>query len=307
MAHPLNLHGRVALITGGAGGMGRCIAARLLARGARVILADVSARSLAQAVADLGPGVEPVEADLTQRAALEALVAHVQQQHGRLDVLVNNAAVTVTTSFEQRSPDSIVDELNINLVSPILTTRLLLPLLQRAGDGRVISIVSLGGLFPLPETSLYSASKFGLRGAMLCLGLDGPRLGVRFGIVNPSATETPMLIREAIEGGNTLQFMDPPQRPEDVAEQVMRTLDQPCLERYVRPSESWLARLAMLWPNGLPRLTPLFARSGEKGHRRYLQSLAERGLIVQRDGAWQMAEPAAPSAAKEAGARGARR
>lgn len=291
MSKTLDLSGRVALITGGAGGMGRAMATRLLQRGAHCLLVDINAASLQAAAAQLGAGVSTWQADLTQLASLEALVAHVGERFGRLDILVNNAAITVTGPFEQRPVQRIVDELQVNLVSPILTIRLLLPLLQRAADPRVVSIASLGGMFPLPETTLYSASKFGLRGAMLCLGLDGPRLGVRFSVIHPSATETPMLIREAIEGGNTLQFMDPPQMPADVAEQLMRTLDDPQLERYVRASESWLVRLVMLLPNLLPRLIPLFERSGQKGHARYVKSLAQRGLIEQREGSWRLADP----------------
>ena len=173
-------------------------------------------------------------------------------------------------------------------MAPLLLTHSLLPTLQGAGDGRVVSIVSLGGLFPLPESTVYSASKFGLRGAMLCLGLDGPRLGVRFSVVNPSATETPMLMREAIHGGNKLQFMDPPQTPDEVARQVMRCLDDPCLERFVRPSESWTVRLAMLFPNMLGRVIPWFARSAERGHARYVKSLAERGLIRRNGDDWEI-------------------
>lgn len=291
MKQGIDLQGRVALITGGAGGMGRAMARRLLQRGAHCLLVDINAAALQAAAAQLGAGVSTWQADLTQVAALEALAAHVDERHGRLDILVNNAAITVTGPFEQRPVQRMVDELQVNLVSPLLATRLLLPLLQRAPDPRVVSIASLGGLFPLPETTMYSASKFGLRGAMLCLALDGPRMGVRFSLIHPSATETPMLIREALEGGNTLQFMDPPQSPEDVAEQLMRALQAPKLEHYVRPSESWLVRLVMLMPNLLPRLLPLFARSGQKGHARYLQSLAQRGLIEQHDGRWRMADP----------------
>lgn len=288
-----DLHGKLVLITGGAGGMGRAMATRLLQGGARCLLVDIDEHSLDAAAAQLGAGVLCHRADLTKVDEVQALVTRIELEHGRLDVLINNAAVTVTGPFEERPVERIVGELNVNLVAPLVLTRLMLPLLRRTPDPRVISIASLGSLFPLPETTVYSASKFGLRGAMLCLGLDGPRMGVKFSIVNPSATETPMLIREAIEDGNRLQFMDPPQRPEEVAEQVMRTLESPRLERYVRTSESWLVRLAMLLPNLLPRLIPLFARSGDKGHARYIKSLAERGLIERRHGHWQLAAPAA--------------
>ena len=87
-----------------------------------------------------------------------------------------------------------------------------------------------------------------------------------------------MLQREAVEGGNSLQFQDPPQTPDDVARCVLRMLDAPRLERYPKPSESWLVRVVMLVPNLLPRLIPLFRGRGERGQARYLAELRERGL-----------------------------
>jgi NAD(P)-dependent dehydrogenase (short-subunit alcohol dehydrogenase family) len=280
--------GRVALITGGAGGIGRAICRGLIERGIQCVLADYNQVSLDLAVAELGPAATGVQIDLRDFNKLPELLALIQERYGRLDILVNNAAITGTGHFEERSVENILGELNINLLSPIVLTRLAFPALQRSGDGRVINTVSLGGIFPLPETGIYSATKFGLRGAMLCLGMDMQRHGVKIGNVMPSATETPMLMREAIEGGNTLQFMDPPQQPEDVAKQVMRMLDSPCLERYPRVSESWTVRLAMLVPNMLPKLIPLFRKKGLRGHARYLESLRRRGLVQVRAGKWEL-------------------
>ncbi|GKS83376.1 SDR family NAD(P)-dependent oxidoreductase [Acidovorax sp. SUPP1855] len=286
MAERKPFAGGVALVAGGAGGLGRAIAARLIQRGMRCLLVDIDPQALDRAVQALGPMAMAHVADLTDPTAWQLLVQQVQARWGRLDLLVNNAGMVGTTPFEQRGQDSIRNELELNLMAPLLLTHSLLPLLQCTGDGRVVSIVSLGGMFPLPESTVYSASKFGLRCAMLCLGLDGARLGVRFSIVNPSATETPMLMREAIHGGNKLQFMDPPQMPDEVALQVMRCLDQPCLERFVRPAESWTVRLAMLLPNCLVRALPLFQRRAEQGHQRYLDSLVARGLVRQEEGVW---------------------
>jgi NAD(P)-dependent dehydrogenase (short-subunit alcohol dehydrogenase family) len=280
--------GRVALVTGGAGGIGRAICRGFVERGITCVLADRDQAALDRATAELGPSAVGVRVDLDDLDKLPSLLAFIEERFGRLDILVNNAAMTGTGNFEERSVDHILAELNINLLSPIVLTRLAFGALQRAGDGRVINTVSLGGIFPLPETGIYSATKFGLRGAMLCLGLDRERHGVHVGSVLPSATETQMLMREAIDGGNTLQFMDPPQQPEDVARQVMRMLDSPCLERYPRASESWTVRLAMLVPNMLPKLIPLFRKKGVRGHARYLESLRRRGLVVLRAGKWEI-------------------
>lgn len=287
-----NAHqGWTALVTGGAGGLGRVIAARLIERGMRCVLVDVDKARLDLAAKALGPGVVTYVVDLTDEKALAAMVERVRTEIGRLDVLVNNAGILSNTPFEVRSMASIEREIRLNMLVPMALTQALLPMLRAASDGRVISIVSLGGLFPMPETCVYSASKFGLRGAMLCLGLDGPRLGVKFTIVNPSATETPMLMREAIENGNKMQFMDPPQMPDDVASTVLRALDRPRLEVFVRPAESWSARLAMLVPGILPRVLPLFRRKSELGHRRYLASLERRGLVRRQGEDWQLTLP----------------
>ena len=280
--------GRIALITGGAGGIGREICRGFIERGITCVLADHNQEALDRATAELGPAAVGVAVDLSDFGKLPVLLAFVQERYGRLDILVNNAAITGTGHFEERSVEHILGELNINLLSPIVLTRLAFAALQRSGDGRVINTVSLGGIFPLPETGVYSATKFGLRGAMLCLGMDRERHGVHVGSVLPSATETPMLMREAVEGGNTLQFMDPPQQPADVARQVMRMLDNPCLERYPRWSESWTVRLAMLAPNFLPRLIPMFRKKGVRGHARYLESLRKRGLVVSHEGKWEL-------------------
>lgn len=288
MASKAAFSGGVALITGGAGGLGRAIASALIGRGLQCILVDIDATSLASAVAELGERATLYVADLTCSHDIELLVGYVTDHVGQLNVLVNNAGILSNTPFEVRPMDSIKKEIHVNLLAPIELTQAFLPLLRRSTDARVISIVSLGGLFPMPETCVYSASKFGLRGAMLCLGLDAKRLGVKFTIVNPSATETPMLIREAIENGNKMQFMDPPQLPSDVARTVLAALDRPRLEMFVRPSESWSARLAMLVPGLLGNVLPLFRQRSEKGHVNYLKSLERRGLIRREGVEWRL-------------------
>jgi len=282
--------GRVAIVTGGAGGIGREICRGFIERGISCVLADRDQKAIDRTVADLGALAIGFQIDLTDVARMKELIDFVNSKFGCLDILVNNAAITGTGNFEDRSVENIRAELEINLLSPVILTRLAFPALQKAKDGRVINTVSLGGIFPLPETSIYSASKFGLRGAMLCLGMDAFRHGVQVGSVLPSATETPMLMREAIEGGNTLQFMDPPQQPADVALQVLKMLDAPCLERYPRFVESWLVRLAMLWPNQLIKFIPLFRRKGIAGHKRYLESLERRGLVERRGGKLHLKE-----------------
>ncbi|KEZ67818.1 oxidoreductase [Pseudomonas amygdali pv. tabaci str. ATCC 11528] len=278
----------VVLITGAAGGIGQAICAQLIRRGMQLILADIDEKQLRVLAESLGEDAFPYVVDLTDQESLAGLMIYIESEFGRLDVLINNAAIAVVEAFDTRSVESISRELNINLVAPLILTRLAIPLLKRSNDARVISTVSLGGVFPTPESPIYCASKFGLRGAMLSIGLDLAEKGIKVGSILPTATDTQMLRKEAIEGGNALQFIAPPQSPDDVARQVLLMLDKPCLERTPKPSESLASSLAMLFPNLLPRTTRLLQKRGEKGMKKYIESLGERGLAHRVEGIWRL-------------------
>lgn len=284
---------KVILVTGGAGGIGSALSHRCAAGGARVVVVDIDEVRAKRTAADLpGSGHAGLGCDLLDRTAVERMLDGVAASHGRIDVLVNNVGMTSAERFDVRSVESIEREIDLNLASPLVTTRLAIPLLRASGDPRVVTTVSLGGIFPLGETPIYTAAKFGLRGAMLAIGLDLRDKGIKAGSVLPSATDTRMLRQEAVEGGNSMQFQDAPQQPSDVVRAVVSLLDKPRLESYVRSGESRLVRFAMLAPNLLPRLFPLFRKRGERGMARYLEDLRRRGLARQVGGRWELVEEA---------------
>ena len=282
---------KVIVITGGAGGIGSHLAREFSERGAKLVLLDLNSARLHNVLNSLtGSGHHSIPLDLTDRNAITAAIDEISTKYGKIDVLIPNAAITTTDRFDERSIDSIEYELDINLRSPLVIIRSSIDLLKKSDDPRIITTVSLGGIFPLGETPLYTISKFGLRGAMLSMSLDfGPK-GIKVGSVMPSATDTPMLQREAVEGGNSLQFMDPPQKTEDVVKAFIKMLDKPKFEVYPKPSESWLVRVAMLFPSQLPRLMPLFVGKGDRGHKRYLKELETRGIAKQVNGVWEIIE-----------------
>ncbi|GAB2909744.1 SDR family NAD(P)-dependent oxidoreductase [Streptomyces heilongjiangensis] len=286
-----DFHDKVMLVTGGAGGIGSALCHRFAAGGARCVVVDLDEDRARRVAAELpGAGHTALGCDLADRARVEHLFERVADRYGRLDVLVNNVGTTSAERFDVRSVESIEREITVNLTSPLVATRLAVPLLRAARDARVVTTVSLGGIFPLGETPIYTASKFGLRGAMLAIGLDLRSKGILAGSVLPSATDTRMLRQEAVDGGNSLQFQDVPQQPADVVAAVVSLLDRPRLEAYPRPGESRLVRLAMLVPNLLPRMLPLFRQRGERGMARYLDELRRRGLARQVDGRWELVE-----------------
>ena len=280
---------KVFVITGAAGGIGSHLAKEVATQNGIVAALDINQNKLTQLINSLsGNNHLAICFDLTDKAEMQKAIEQIKAKYGRIDVLVNNAAITSAERFDERSLDSIEKELSINLLSPLLFMRLAIDLLKKSIDPRIISTVSLGGIFPLGETPIYTTSKFGLRGAMLSLSLDLAKKGIKVSSILPSATDTPMLHKEAIEGGNTLQFLDPPQTTEDVLKSFKKTLDNPKFERYPKPSESWLVRIVMLIPDLLPKLMPLFVGRGNRGHKKYLLELEKRGIIKLNNGKYEM-------------------
>ncbi len=280
---------KVIAVTGGAGGIGSAVCRRFASGGATCVVVDIDEARAKTVASELpGGGHLGIGCDLMDWAAIEQLFERIGEEYGRLDVLVNNVGMTSTERFDERDIASIEREITLNTTSPLVTTRLAIPLLWKSRDPRVISTVSLAGIFPQGETPVYCASKFGLRGAMLSIGLDLREKGILAGSVLPSATDTPMLRREAVEGGNSMQFLEPPQQPSDVVAAVVSMLDKPRLEAYARPSESFSARLAMLLPNLLPKILPFFRKRGDRGVVRYLADLERRGLARRNGEGWEL-------------------
>ena len=280
---------KVFVITGAAGGIGSHLAKEVALQNAKVVALDINQNKLDQLINSL-PGTDHLTIcfDLSDKSEMKKAIEQIASKYGRIDVLVNNAAITSAERFDERSVESIEQELSINLLSPLLFMRLAIDLLKKSKDPRIISTVSLGGIFPLGETPIYTTSKFGLRGAMLSLSLDLEKKGIKVSSILPSATDTAMLHKEAIEGGNTLQFLDPPQTTNDVIKSFKKTLDNPKFERYPKPSESWLVRIVMLVPDLLPKLMPLFVGRGNKGHKKYLTELEKRGIIKLVNGKYEL-------------------
>ncbi|MFT6447639.1 SDR family NAD(P)-dependent oxidoreductase [Pseudophaeobacter arcticus] len=276
--------GRTAIITGGGGDIGSCLAGLLVERSMNVVIADRNEHAAHYVARDLGDRALPFAGDLADEAEMVRLLEVTEARFGGLDLLINGIATTTSERFHSRSLESIRSEIDITLTAPCIMTRLAVPYLQKSDDPRVITTTSLGGIQPLRETPIYTAAKFGLRGAMLSFALDEELHGIKVGTVAPTATDTQMLRQEALDDGNVLNFIDTPQTALDVARTFLRVLEKPQLEAYPKTSDSILTRLAMLFPNLQPRVLPFFERKGRRGMRRYIEDLRKRGLVQEQNG-----------------------
>ncbi|HSW07656.1 SDR family NAD(P)-dependent oxidoreductase [Aquabacterium sp.] len=191
----LDLAGRVAVITGGAQGIGFAIAQRLLRSGARVALWDINDAALNEArvvLATLGT-VDTVVVELCDEAKVAAAAAQTVGTAGRIDILVNNAGITGGNAPTWELPPAVWRQvIEVNLVAPYLTCRAVVPQMIAQGYGRIVNIASVAGKEGNPNASHYSASKAGLIALTKSLAKELAQQGVLVNAVTPAAAKTPI-------------------------------------------------------------------------------------------------------------------
>ncbi|HXZ85700.1 MAG TPA: SDR family oxidoreductase, partial [Myxococcota bacterium] len=187
------LSGRVALVTGGARGIGRAICERLAAEGARVAVADIDGGGAHKAAAEIGHGAVGVRMDVTDSASIRAAVGEVIAQLGRVDVLVNNAGWDKVEPFLKASEETWDKVLAINLRGPIAVTRAVLDGMIERRAGWIVSISSDAGRVGSTGEVVYSAAKAGLIGFSKALAREVARSGIHVNVVCPGPTRTPLL------------------------------------------------------------------------------------------------------------------
>lgn len=186
----LDLAGRVAIVTGGARGIGLAIARRAVESGAAVAVWDMDRPAAEAAAAALGHASAHV-LDLTDEAAIAAAHAATLAAHGRIDVLVNNAGITGGNAPTWQLPAAEWKRvIEVNLIAPFLVSRAVVPGMIAAGYGRIVNIASIAGKEGNPNASHYSASKAGLIGLTKSLGKELAKTGVLANCITPAAAET---------------------------------------------------------------------------------------------------------------------
>jgi 2-dehydro-3-deoxy-L-rhamnonate dehydrogenase (NAD+) len=187
----IDLKGRVAVITGGAQGIGYAVAERFIASGAKVVLWDIDTALLAKAQSALGAAASTANVELTDAAAVAAATATVLAQHQRIDILVNNAGITGGNAPTwELTPEMWRRTIDVNLVAPYLTCHTIVPAMMKQGYGRIVNVASVAGKEGNPNASHYSASKAGLIALTKSLAKELATKGILVNAVSPAAAKT---------------------------------------------------------------------------------------------------------------------
>lgn len=259
---------RVALITGGSTGVGLAVARRLVARGYRVVLVARSRAPLEQAVASLGSEYAfAVPLDVGNRELLETLPERVVREHGRLDVLVNNAGVNHRGALRERTAAEVAQIVDVNLVVPLLLTRAALPYLQPGS--RIINVASIAGKVPVPDEATYSATKAGLRAFSRALARELEDRGITVSAICPGPIDTGFVADVARVPD--LVFSQPMSSADEVADAVLAAIDSGVLELDVPRLSGALATMGYLLPRAMRLVEPLLAYRGARNKRAYLR------------------------------------
>lgn len=193
-----DLKGKVALVTGGSLGIGRATAAELKNAGAEVIITGRNAERLKKAASELG--VDSVQADVSKESDVIATMEHVMTRHGKLDILVNNAGLgRGWKPVDELSLEDFHYVYGVNVFGLAIMTREASKVFKKQQSGNIVNIASTAALKGYPTGTVYSSSKFALRGMTECWRAELRPFNVRVFLINPSEVTTAFRSTEGIE------------------------------------------------------------------------------------------------------------
>ena len=248
----IDMAGKVAVVTGGASGMGRIVAQRLAGRGAKVALFDVNDEGLAETVA-MGENMHAYHCDISSIDDVNAKIAQVSADLGPIDQLVHAAALMPARKLINETPAEMERLFQINYFGTVYMIKAVLPAMLERGDGRIIAFGSIAGIALVPKMGAYCATKAAVNAYMEVLQNEIRDTGVRAHLVCPPAVNTPLVDQtlatdtpgSIIESKKSGRLADPEKMIDAIDKGVARDRD------IIYPGE---ARFLYLWRALFPSL-----------------------------------------------------
>jgi 3alpha(or 20beta)-hydroxysteroid dehydrogenase len=193
------LDGKVAVITGGAGGMGKMHGKYFVREGAKVVIADLESSDGKQVAEDLGENAIFLPIDVTDEESWKTVITEAEKTFGPISVLVNNAGIVKQNSIENTSLEEYRQTIHINQDGVFLGMKHVLPSMKKAENGSIINISSIAGIVGGTANLAYTASKFAVRGMTKAAAAEFAEFGIRVNSVHPGVIRTPMTEQEGIK------------------------------------------------------------------------------------------------------------
>lgn len=187
------LEGKVAIITGAAQGMGAAHARRFVAEGANVVLTDLNEEKGTTLASELGENSLFIKQNVTSTEEWAAVVAKAEEKFGPVNILVNNAGITMAKSILETTKEEYRRIVDINQVSVFLGMKTVIPSMQKAGGGSIINISSINGI--VGGAIGYTDTKFAVRGMTKAAAMECSNYGIRVNSVHPGVIATPMIMQ----------------------------------------------------------------------------------------------------------------
>jgi NAD(P)-dependent dehydrogenase (short-subunit alcohol dehydrogenase family) len=264
---------KVAIVTGGASGIGQALCEELGRRGTRVVAADVNSEGAERVVAGIsatGGKAEAAHLDVTRSDEVQKLIDQTASKHGRLDYMFNNAGIATLGEVRDMTPEQWDRIIQINLMGVVYGTTAAYSLMVKQGFGHIVNTASQAGLYPVSGTTAYALTKHGVVGLSTSLRTEGAGLGVKVSVICPgpvvsriveNATRLGEYEKDVFSEIPQSMLMDTAKAARVILRDVARNraiIVFPFLARYLW----WLHRIS-------PTITDFIARMMTKGNRRY--------------------------------------
>jgi NAD(P)-dependent dehydrogenase (short-subunit alcohol dehydrogenase family) len=218
----MRLRDKVAIVTGGASGIGKAMCMALAREGARVAIADIDDHKAKEAAAEVGAHGKAVvvRVDVTKSASADQMAKEVHRQFGRIDILVNNVGVRIVKPFLEHTDADWNTMITTNLTGPFLCSRAVVPFMQQAGRGRIINTASIASFVGRPNRVAYVSAKAGLLGMTRAMAIDLGAMGITVNAIAPGSVNSPMNASQAASENYNWGKETPVGRwgiPEDIA------------------------------------------------------------------------------------------
>ena len=270
-----SLLNKVIIVTGGSGGIGSAIVSKISDCGAEVVSVFCNNCPYEQS----GKNVICFSADLTRSEEWERLLSFVKKQYGKIDVLINCAGFLEPGEFSSLGENNIKKIIEINFTSVIIGIHKTLKIFKEQYSGHIINIGSLGGIVPMPYSSIYCATKFALRGFTFSLGKELKGTGIDVSLVSPGSVITKMLDHEALDENTSISFLSKPISPGKVSKAVLKVILKPKIESIIPQSQSVTSKLLSFSPLVFSELYKILHKIGIIRKRRYVNQLCNSNLM----------------------------